>query len=132
MPKAVMENGGKPKNTFPKDFRPGGSTVEGMVVLQKPDGVVWTILGVDAYGRRLFAKRGESTAWLECGDPQEIHTMASEEPESVVCTCTGGRGKPDAFGYSEDLGLWVHAECRKPKRLYLDTLVQRLLDGELV
>lgn len=125
-----MENdGGKPKNCFPKDFRPGGKPVEGLVLVTRGNSN-YVVLGVDAYDRRVWARAEDgSTAWLECGNAQEIHEAHREEPVDVVCVCPS---KGEGFTFEPDLGLWVHAECRKPARLYLDTLVQRLLAGELV
>lgn len=127
--KIVMQgDGGKPKQTFPKDFRPGGRPVEGSVVLSR-NRANWQVLGADAFERRLFARSGESTAWLECGNPVEVHEFGGIEPVGVVCACPS---VSEGFTFESELEMWVHAECRKPKRLYLDTLVQRLLAGELV
>lgn len=44
--------------------------------------------------------------------------------EAAVCTCLGPY--PMGFSYRAELDLWVHGECGRPTRLYLDTTYARL------
>lgn len=42
--------------------------------------------------------------------------------ESAVCDCVGGE---PGFTLDVENGLWVHGQCRRPTRMYLDAMFDR-------
>ena len=46
--------------------------------------------------------------------------------ESGTCDCRSGGG---GYRYNPELDLWVHAECNRPTKQYLDAMY-RLATGE--
>lgn len=79
----------------------------------------WTVLGLEADGRVFARSAHNNTAFI-------THTFESEDqqtPEdSAVCVC-GNRG--DGFTHDVETGLYVHAACRKPTALHLESMARR-------
>lgn len=51
----------------------------------------------------------------------------SPETESAVCDCKSGE---TGFTLDVESGLWVHWQCRKPTRMYLDAMYERAVEED--
>lgn len=120
-----MENdGGKPNQGLPPSFQPGSTrSLEGMTLWR--DNVCWQVLGIS--GTSVFVRRGETTCWIELLRPQPenapISPVAASDEIDSVCPCIGAQSP--GFSYDPPTGMWVHYDCRKPKRLYLQNMINQ-------